>query len=518
MLTPRWYQQESHDAIFEYLKECKQKNKKGNPIVVWPTGAGKSLGVAMTANTVMQYKNQRVLILIHTKELVQQNYDELVNSFPHLDVGIYSAGLNKKEIRDVTVASIQSVGKKSELFKNFTFGIVDECHLVNNERKGMYRNFLEALNVPVIGFTASPFRLKGGYLHEHEDSLFTDIVYDLSEMHKFNRLVEEGYLCRLKSKRTELSIDISGVRTKMGDFDQTGLSAAVDKAEITKAAVLETIEHIKTRKACLVFAIDIEHCEHIKDYFVEEGISADVVHSKTSNRDQLIESFKAGQLKVLINCEILTTGFNYPELDTICLLRPTKSPVIHVQTIGRGLRIAPNKTDCLILDFAQNVSRLGPINDIKIGKKRTGSGGKQIVKECPECGLLHHPTVKFCDCGHEFIFKIQLTSKASTAKVVKEPVIEVHPVDNVKYTRHKKKDSPDSVKVTYYCGLRQFNEWIPIEHEGYAKNKALQWLVDRNAKALTVDEVLYECKQYPVPKTIVVDETDRFPRITKYGW
>ena len=188
--------------------------------------------------------------------------------------------------------------------------------------------------------------------------------------------------------------------------------------------------------------------------------------------------------------------------------------------MGRLLRVHPNKSHGLFLDFTDTSAKLGCINEpVNFNKKKKGGGGEAITKVCPDCGLIVAPAVRFCpECEHEFVFKPTLKDKASNAKVVKEPIIEVHQVHDIKYSRHKKKDSPDSVKVSYICGMRIFNEWIPIEHEGYARNKAIQWLADRNAKAINVDEILYESKQYPVPKTITVDETDKYPRIINYGW
>jgi len=306
--------------------------------------------------------------------------------------------------------------------------------------------------------------------------VFDELVYDLTQKEHFNRLVKQGYLCRLVTKATSLELDPEGCRTTAGDYNEKDMSLRFDRESITNEAVDEIIKAGEDRKKWLIFAIDIDHAEHIAERLIRKGIPTNVVHSKMeSDRDTVIKDYKNGTYRCLVNINILTTGFDVPSVDLVGMLRPTKSPVLHVQTVGRGLRIHDGKSDCLILDFAGNTSRLGPINDVQVLKKKKGKGGEPITKTCPDCQSIVPPVIKVCpDCGYEFQFKVNISGDHSQLDIVDEGKKWLK-VDDVTMALHDKKGSPTSVKVTYLCGHRTFNEWVCVEHNGYAKHRANHW-------------------------------------------
>ena len=418
MFELRPYQLPICDRVFNYIKN----NPGKHPLVALPTGAGKTVVLAeIIKESLRRNPNGHVLVLSHVKEILEQNV-EAIESHISQKVGVYSAGLDSKEIEQVTVASIQSAYNKPELFQKFKLVIIDECHLIPMDDNTMYRKFFNQLNNPsYCGLTATPFRLGSGYIYGEEDTIFDDMVYDLTSMENFNKLVEDGYLCPLRTKATNNEFDVTGIKTVGGDFDLKGMSNAFDRDGITKSCIKEIIKAGTNYKKWLIFAIDIDHAEHIAEALIRSGIPTGIVHSRMDfDRDKMIRDFKDGVYKAIVNVNVLTTGFNDPEIDLIAMLRPTKSPIIHVQTIGRGLRIADGKDHCLILDFSGNTERLGPINDVHVYKKRKSTGeGEAITKRCPACDCIHHPSVKICDnCGHKFEFKSGLNINSTAAEII----------------------------------------------------------------------------------------------------
>lgn len=401
-IQPYYYQKPIPKAIFDYLR----KNKGKNPLVALPTGTGKTVVIADICEQAVEKWDIDVLILSHSKEILEQDYKTLIEH-TDLDVGLYSAGLESRTVGKVTVAGIQSVYKKPELFKDVKFIIIDEAHLVSPKETGMYRQFLNNFkNVPVMGLTATKYRLGQGYIYGNEDAFFDDLVYDYTTYEKFNELIEKGFLCHGRTIKVNLKLNVEGVRTQGGDFIETDMSHKFDRPLITNAACDEVIEKGKDYKKWLFFAIDIKHAEHIAEYLIRKGIRTTVIHSKMdADRDREIALYNDDFYQAAVNVGILTTGFNNKKIDLIALLRPSKSPVYHVQTIGRATRVHPDKDHFVVFDFAGNTARLGPVNDIKIQPKRKKGKGEPIIKTCPKCGAEHHPRVRLCHCGHEFRFK-----------------------------------------------------------------------------------------------------------------
>lgn len=511
----REYQVEAVNKTVEYLSTP----NPGHPIIVMPTGSGKTIIICEFINQYLSDKiGSNVLVLSHVKEILEQDYKALTEYFDGYEVGLYSQGLDSKTIRKITVAGIQSVWRSPNKFNHFDIIIIDECHLVTIKQTGMYRKFLNQIEANYIGLTATPFRLGHGYIHQGKGALFTDIVYDLSSSDNFNKLVEDGYLTKLITKSTIMEMNTDKIRIRAGDFAQNDLSKAFDRKTITDNAVNEIVKFGKNYKKWLIFAIDIEHAEHISGTLSSYGVKSLCIHSKMDgDRLELVRDFKEGGYRAIVNVDILTTGFDVPEIDLIAMLRPTKSPVIHVQTIGRGLRIAANKSHCLVLDFAGNTERLGPINYIQIkNKEKSEKKGEPITKKCPDCGCVYHPTVKICDaCGHEFIFKEKLKASASVADIVRGELEKWISVSEVTYSIYRKSQKPDSLLVTYQCGLSKFKEWVCFAHKGYAKYKADAWVRYRmnGYRPEDLGDLYKNSHLLKKPIEIKVNTADKFARI-----
>ena len=511
MIELRPYQKEALESIWGYF----YSGSKGNPLVVAPTGSGKSLIIAGFCEQVQKkWPGQRILILSHVKEILTQNKAAIQKLLPDIKVGIYVAGLNRKDIAPVTLASIQSAYNAQEMFKeNFDVILVDEAHLIPHRGEGRYRTLLQLLNKPTVGFTATPFRLGTGYLHIGEGALFDQIIYNI----RINDLIKMGHLCQVAAKGTHAPMDPTDIRKSGGDYVVSALAERFDKVAITEKICNELLVYKNLRKKWLLFAIDIEHAEHIANTLNRKGIITAAIHSKTKNRTAIIKRFKTDpELQALVSVAVLTTGFDAPEVDLIGLLRPTSSPVLHVQIIGRGLRPAPGKEDCLVLDFAGNLLRNGPIDNPDIRTAGNGTG-EPIMKMCENCYEIVYAAVRKCPvCGYEFLFEHHLHSSFDQDANVLS-AIEWHKVDWAEYKEYLARSNKLMLKVTYHCGLRTFSEYIAVEHTGYARYRAQHWWKRRHKGEIplpnTVKEALPLVQELRTPGEILVDEQGKYPAI-----
>lgn len=547
----RYYQDDAISAFYDYFI----KGHTGNPVAVMPTGTGKSLVIAGLIKKVMtQYPFQRILCLTHVQELIEQNSEKLRAYWPQSPHGIYCSGLGLKELGyPVTFASIASVHDRAHCFGHIDLVVIDECHLVSEKDDTMYRGFIQELlgvnpYLKVLGLTATDYRLKSGRITEN--GLFTDVCYNIATLEGFNRLVDEGYLCPLITKKTVLEYDLEGVSTVGGDYNKAELERAVNKDTLTEAAVLELIMQAREREHWLIFSAGIEHGDKVVEALQRHGIAAAAVHSKLKKKDRAatINDFKQGKFRCLVNTNILTTGFDFPAIDVIGVLRPTKSPGLWVQMLGRGTRpvyatgydlenteqrlaalTTGGKPNCLVLDFAGNTRRLGPINDPVIpGSRGKKKGGTAPVKICEACETYNHASVRYCiSCGFEFHRSLNIFTAADTVEVMKKGVIDFTPtletftVNQVLYAPHIKEGKYPSIKVSYVCGLRMFTEWVCLEHPhaSFPAKKARDWWRLRTGQE-TVPEKVEQALQFvstlKVPARIVVWTNTRYPEVRNY--
>ena len=520
-LSLRPYQRAAIEALYDYFSAS-----SGNPLVVMPTGTGKSLCIAgFTREAIAAYGDTRVLILTHVKELIQQNFMALLRAWPEAPAGIYSAGLSRRDIHAQNLfAGIQSIHRHARQVQRCDLVLIDEAHLLGRGDSGMYRSFLAQLNeinaglLKVVGFTATPYRLDSGMLHEGKDRLFTDIAFQVPVLD----MIQQGYLCPVVPKQTATQLDVGGVGTRGGEFIAKDLEAAVDRDEVTRAAVVEIVQHGEGRGSWLIFCSGVAHARHVRDAIREHGVSCETVTGDTPGpeRDAILAAFKAGRLRCVTNANVLTTGFDAPGVDLIALLRPTKSVGLYVQMVGRGTRLAEGKDDCLVLDFAGNTARHGPIDTVDGRKKeKSEEPGEAPIKVCPECQTINHASVRRCiECDHEFpppVVKVA-PQAASNALLSTQVQASWSDVTGISYARHEKPGKPASLRVTYECGLARHSEWVCFEHTGFPRDKAVGWWRRRAGNLpppATVDEALQQVGQLRRPIAIQVRPAGQYTEI-----
>jgi DNA repair protein RadD len=526
-LKLRPYQSEAIEALYAYFAE-----KDGNPIVDTPTGSGKSVILAgFIARALADYPATRIIVLTHVKELIEQDAAAILRFWPQAPVGIWSAGLKRREVAQVTVAGIASVHQRAGQFSPCDIVIIDECHLLSRNAGTMYRRFLYALKeynpkLKVIGLSATPYRLDSGLLTHGDDAIFTDFAYSAN----VGDLIDQGYLSTLISKRGLTRANLSGLHRRAGDFIPAELAARMDKVELITGAVEEMIGYGQNRKSWLVFCSGVEHAQHVADCLNHYGIEAAMVCGDTPaiERARLLAEFKAGRLRALTNADVLTTGFDHPGVDLIAMLRPTDSVGLYVQILGRGLRpvYAPGhdletragrraaiaegpKPNCLVLDFAGNVETHGPIDSIHINHKSKGKGDEVSIapaKECPTCHSLLHTSVMTCpECGYEWPVLLKHGREAGSGALLASQVEPtVYNVTGARYTRHAKPGKPPTLRVEYRTGLLTFFEFIPLEDSrSWVRKHAVKWFWRRGLPCPeTVEEAL--AMTIPRPTTITV--------------
>lgn len=530
-MKPRWYQKDASEKFDIYFRANLQRIENDQPVrngvFVSPTGSGKSYMLSSFVDLALSVlPGMRVLVLSHDTRIVEQNHSALSKYYDDLyDIGLYAAKLKSRTIKKITVGTINSMFRKPELFENVGLIIVDEAHMINHKDAGMYRKFLDSFpKAVVVGLTATHFRTGNGLITEGDTPLFQDVVVNYSEGESFSRMIKDGHLAKIITKGTEYELDSKNLKHQGGDFAKKQMSDRYDREQITKEVCDEIVRFGKKYKHWLVFAVDTDHADHIARELNMKGIRTIAIHSKMAGDESLaIRAFKAGSFRCAVSVDMLSTGFDYPEIDLIAMVRATSSAVVHVQTAGRGLRPAPGKDHCLYLDFAGNIERLGPINNVKLPKVR-GKGkplDEPIVKKCPQCLAHNTPKSKVCEiCGQVFKIKQKIHSGASDGDIIEEDGKSWFNVKDVNYFLHSNPNKPNTMRVTYNCGYKNISEWICLDHHGFPRMLAKNWVAWRLPSGYSKDEIpntvseLYQISAFlKTPKRILVDSNGKFDRI-----
>lgn len=522
----RAYQQTAVDCAWDFLR-----NRPGNPALVLPTGAGKSPLMAALAREAVKNWQGRVGIVAHVQELVQQNADKLRTYWPDAPMGVYAAGLKRRDRFDrIIFAQIQSVAKRAATLGRFDLLLIDEAHRVPLSGEGMYRQFIDDCRrfnpaLRVIGLTATPYRLQGAAIPVcGPNHVLTEIAYEA----RIPDLIAQGYLSPLISKAGERP-NLAGVHMRGGEYIESELAERMDDAGLIGRTCDDLVARAQDRRTWIVFCVNVAHAEHVRDALAARGIAAGLVHAGTTKaeRARLIAAFQSGSLRAIVNVNVLSEGFDAPHIDCVAMLRPTKSPGLYYQQVGRGFRMSPDKADCLVLDYAGNMLEHGPVDAIRVQQPRRAGAKAEVrtgqAKECPACSAILAIAVRVCECGHAFGSgepgHLDRPVDAPVLSSQRERVIARHAVENVAYNRHDKPGKTPSLRVTYQCGMRQFSEWVCIEHAGFARAKALHWWAARAGDGQvprTIEEALSLAWMLPTPTHIEVDETNKYPDITDY--
>lgn len=477
MVQLREYQQRAINELYAWFS----KGNKGNPCLVLPTGAGKShIVAALCKDALMNWPETRLMMLTHQRELISQNYEKMRQHWPNAPVGIYSAGLGRKQLGEpITFAGIQSIRNKAADMGHVDLVIIDECHLVGHKAEGGYRDFLAGLlktnpAMRVIGLTATPYRLGHGLITD-KPAIFDDLIEPVT----IEELIHKGFLSELRSKVTSTKLDTTGVQKRGGEFVESDLQKAVNTDTNNAGAVDEVIRLAGDRKCWLFFCSGVDHAMGVRDVLRDRGVTAECVTGATTKgeRDQILSDFKAGKITALTNANVLTTGFDHPGIDLIAMLRPTMSPALYVQMAGRGLRIQEGKTDCLVLDFAGVVETHGPITAVEPPKKGGEGTGDAPVKVCDQCAELVHPSALTCpSCGFEFPPPEPKKLRLRDVDIMGIKPL-VMPVTGWAWSKYTSRTSgKDMIKVTYYGNLsdKPITEYLCVTHSGYAEQKAFE--------------------------------------------
>ncbi|EGU30943.1 DEAD/DEAH box helicase [Vibrio scophthalmi] len=388
MYTLRPYQADSVKAVIHYFR------KHTTPaVIVLPTGAGKSLVIAELA----RLAKGRVLVMAHVKELVEQNHAKYEGY--DLKGAVFSAGLGRKETdQQVVFASVQSVVRNLDEFKDqFSLLVIDECHRVPEEKTSSYQKVISHLRelnpgMKVLGLTATPYRLGVGWIYQYhtrgqvrseEPRFFRDCIFELP----IRYLLDEEFLTPAKMMDAPvLSYDFSQLKpASTGRYKEAEMDMVIDQAKrATPQIVQQIIQFSADKQGIMIFAATVRHAQEIFGLLPQGQTAIVIGDTPTPERDAIIQRFKQREIKFLVNVSVLTTGFDAPHVDLIAILRPTESVSLYQQIVGRGLRLSPGKTECLVLDYAGNSYDL---YQPEVGNPKPDSDSEIITIPCPACGF-----------------------------------------------------------------------------------------------------------------------------------
>ena len=528
MITLRSYQEEAVSRIFQYYAD----GGTGNILEALPTGTGKSIIIGEFINRAIRFfPSTRVIALTHVRELIEQNEKALLDCWPTAPVGIFSAGLKRKDtVQPIIYGGVQSVANCPEIFSHRDLMFIDEAHLLSPNANTRYQKIISKLReinprMKVIGFSATIFRLGQGLLTNGD--IFDECVYNLCDVDGFHRLIIEGWLSPPIVQVTKTTIDVSNVGINSGgDYNESELQKAA--MSVSESALAELCAHGQDRQCWLLFCSGIDHAEQCADILNAWGIPTAAVHSKIGDqeRNRILQEFRQGKLRAVTNNNILTTGFDHKPIDLIGCLRPTISASLWVQMVGRGTRPSEEtgKRNCLVKDFAGNTKRLGPIDDPLIPRPKGQGTGDVPVKICPSCGTYNHTRVQFCMCcGFEFTFQTKITRQSASDDILTGgmPVIEVYQIDQVVYQRHVgKKSGIANIRVFYHCGLQTFSEFISFDQHGFALHRAHDWWRARHVgePPLSTDMALARLNECRAPRQVRVWVNRPFPQVMGVVW
>jgi DNA repair protein RadD len=543
----RDYQRDAVNSIFQYYDD----GNSGNPIISAATGAGKSIIIAEFVKQVLQaYPNERIVMATHVASLVSQNYQKIISQWPEAPAGIYSAGLGKRQPwQSVVCVSIQSIYKKAHILGKRAFLIVDESHLLSPKDDGMYMTLIAELKkqnpyLKVIGFSATPWREKGGSLINQKNAIFTDIIKDIS----FGYLVKRGFLSPLISKSSLIQGDLSKFEKLKGEFTAAQMENAMDNEKLTKAAIAEVEQLAVDRNHFMFFCAGIQHSYNVLDELKLRGWDADVITGETpeNERARLLDKFRKSKTRyALVNNQVLTTGTDLPNADCLVLLRPTKSSSLYIQICGRGARpiyaagydletdngrisaIASGaKKNCLVLDYAGNIERFGAVDLIQMpySRDKSSDDGKPSIppqKTCPKCREPVHISARECHCGYEFQFDEQLkhTHAASNAAIMSSEIKpEKFNISKVIYKTHVAASGYPTLRVQYYDHFGFIaSEYVPFSNPK-GRQFAINWARcrDVNEEIKDTNQAFSMREKFTTPKAIYTKKSGKYTQITGF--
>lgn len=553
MITFRPYQRACMDAFYQYY----DAGNAGHGLIVVPTAGGKSLIIGGLVTEICQrWPGQRILLLSHVRELIQQNHGKILACWRDAPAGVYSAALGRRQAHmDIVTATVQSVYNKAEALGHRDLCFVDECHLLQGAGAGMYGKLLGDLicinpAMKICGFSATDYRLDRGLLTEGEGAIFNDVIIEIS----IQKLLDEGYLTPPISKSSLVQADLEGVKRTAGEFNIKQMAERFDAREFINAALDSDLPFLQDRRSIALFCATLENAGHIAEAMLARGIPCEVIDGEMSSEDRedKLERFRSGELRALASVGVITTGTDIPNMDAVVLFRATESPGLYQQIVGRGFRVmyadgmpletaeqrsaairAGIKPNFLTLDHGGNIERHGAITNVeKPVKREKGERAPRAPRPkariCEICRSGWPLEVRICQlCGHEMVTERDATAglsvEASEADIMgsaflRGEVAKWFDVDEVRYGRHVKDDGSESLKITYFCGIMQFNEW---KKPGISNTWVHWWSIRDPAfsgNPQSVTEALNLADNLKTPRLIQVHKKGKFYEIIRYDF
>jgi len=477
-------QETTIQALIDYLHDPANRSPKiRNPLISAPVAFGKSICIAEFAKRMIAaYPPTRILNLVHVKELVDQNYKKFRQVAPAISSGIYMDALGEKDYKSqVIYGSVHSVFSSIDLFSDsnnpIDILVVDECHWIQKEEAGMYRAIIDSIrtaspHLVVIGWTGTEWRMDGGPLAEGDDEtrLFDDVYY----ADTIRGMLDKGYHTPLvvPSQGIRTQVDTSNIKTNDdGHQSERAMAKLMDgDMQLIHDSVDEYRRLSLGRKKHLVFGTTIQHCRHLLESF-SRYYRVQFVHGgmKKKDRSQAIEDYQNDKLDMLISGIILTTGFDEPRIDCIGLFRSVSSSALYIQIAGRGLRVHPEKKDCLWLDFTSTTAMHGPVDEVTAPKYQEKGSGDAVVKICGNCEGIVAASARacpHCEAEFEMIEKDPHEDKASTASILgkQEPI--TARLTSFRASNHKTRSGEAAVKLTFCFGLSRYTHIMNLEGKG----------------------------------------------------
>lgn len=386
MITLRENQSEPIAKAIQFFQEKKPKPS----LIVLPTAWGKSILTAFVAKNT----DDRLLVLQPSKELLEQNYCKYMSLCGDFgtNAGIYSASFGRREIAQITYATIGSIKNLGETFKRYGFTkmLIDEAHLYPREADSMLGRFLKDSGIThVLGITATPVKLQTN--RDRDGQTFSKLVMLTSRSKKGNfykdiihvgqvqEMVRLGFWSQLLYETASFDDSLLVFNSSKSEYTEDSVQRAYDANGGTQG-ITDTLDKHPERKHVLAFVPSVQDAIDLSQRYPNSG----VIYGEQDKREreQTVARFRSGEIRVLFNVRVLSTGFDFTGIDCIVLGISTASIALYYQIIGRGTRIDPEKRDCLISDLGGNVERFGRVEDIVFEKGRLwrmfGTGGRLL--------------------------------------------------------------------------------------------------------------------------------------------